>query len=492
MGVLPVQLTIEKRRRQIQTSKLRMALDREAEELRQLLSERDADADVMLDRLDDLEAQLAERDDELRETRMRHATLESENGRLNEVLGETERSFLAEFGTLRRLVLTMHQAAAATPSAAIAQAAIGSADAARELRTELAAVRAERDALTARLPTAKPLGTVDEDPPTDPVEAARLETAERAIVVLREHERHAVARALAAEAETRTLADALAAADAEASAAIAEAQGRAEVAEAARQSEVLSQLGEAYALLSEDRRLLALELDELRHVLEAESADAERKLEHALERAEEAERLAERVRVRAARGEEMRRSSAATPWATSPTRSVDGRAGGTRAGGDLQLGARAMSPRVHVGSLLGGGHSGSFETGLRVQSQWRAERRAAGHASDESITGAIVGAEAAAGAARSWKDGRAHEPVASGHWEEQAGVARTSAHAARAAERGGLAFEPKASPSSRTFSSPERKRWQAEVSARMVFCARARPRAPALAPRALSPAAVLF
>ncbi|KAG8467332.1 hypothetical protein KFE25_000648 [Diacronema lutheri] len=355
-------------------------------ELRRLLAERDADAEVMLDRMDELEAQLAERDDDLRR-------LDADNARLSAALADTERGCLDELGALRALVR------AVAPDARRE----GEEARARALRAELRA--AEETAARASLAGERRLRARDAEAAValaalrgelaDAESEAVCAVMDAAEAALDAHDAHAVANALRARAD----------------------------------GGALDELRGAHALLFEDRRLLVLELDELRVTLADERAAAAAAIGAADARADAAERLAERARVRAARGDsevspprafDERARDAAALVGEANRRAA--RANGA-AGSPVREQRCAMSPPAGAPDLRTaaptptGGRRLAVERGLRAQTHWRSELAAG------------PGVHAEARAARAWaEEGNERAPAA-------------------------------------LFASPERKRWQAEVAA---------------------------
>jgi hypothetical protein len=449
----------------------------ESEGLRTALAERDADAEVMLDRLDELESLLRERDDALRALSAHHEelgalarreadALRAENERLTATVADTERTCLSELGALRRLVLARESAEPASlsfaPPPALDNSSVG-AMATRELRAERDALAEQlelreeeleaalRDSVDCALFDEAEAARCDAEAERDEAVAARHEADSQLVLVsselvaaeregraLRERERALVGSVRAAEADARTLGAALADADAAAAALAAAPRGAA-----------FSELAEAYSLLSDDRRLLALELDELRDELAAAHANAAALRDEAVQertelraRAQSAERVAARARVRRARGDFEPAPSRAPP----PTAHASPRRAGQGPGAVRTLAAsptRGSSPISRAARSSRGGE---------------AERRAA-----------LADAEVLAQGR--WHSELAREPGAAGNGAERAardfarslqlGGARPASRRTTAPEGG----DEGGGSIVRIFASPERKRWQAEVRA---------------------------
>lgn len=458
--------------------------------LRAQLAERDADAEVLLAQIDELSAQIAEREEQLAERdeqvcelvgrlafearmRKRPEALEDENSQLRATLAQAERSFLAELGALRELVMNLaSKRAPASHDRAESMVVLGLLR--RELRRseELASSNAGSFAVATAA-----LGAELAEAETTAVIAV-MDAAEASLDA---HEAEAAAEHLRARS----------------------AKGGA-----------LAELTDAYELLSEDRRLLLCETDELRLALaqqvahgeqilakarqmaadelavertqlaiERQRLEAERKavafrVEEADARVDAAERLAERRRVRAARGDgEVRPASPLEARAQeaaqqvlranrmaerantlSPKRERVGSPGGratSPVAAPLQiLGApnlRTAAPSPTNGRRL------VVEAGLRAQALWQTELAASG-------TSAGLAAAVQQGLPLGRYQERQEDALADAAYAAQA--ARTWIAAQRGGQAcGAAAGSARSNDESRgtLFASPERKRWQEEV-----------------------------
>ncbi|KAJ1624515.1 hypothetical protein T492DRAFT_844701 [Pavlovales sp. CCMP2436] len=487
-----------------------------AANLQHLLAEREADAEVMLDRLNELEAEISERDHGLRALREENSLLDgragqrlisinalsSENDGLRAYCAQVEDGFIEELGTLRKFVLAHH---AATRPAALDSTATpvpGHAPSpeaqppqpeepeelipereatvfVRLLREELHASEAlatraarQRERRVAASDAYAWVCTATLTASLADSEAVAADSIAEAAEAMRE----------VAEAEEAASHLAALLADSEAVAADASAEAAEAVHEAVQAREAaahlrarisnnsaLRELSEAYRLLAEDRRLLSDELDELRQCLSDERADRDREREATTEattaaladaeaRQDAAECMAERIRVRYARGDRE----------TSPGGGLEARAreaaklvrASNRAAERSNCGSpRATSPSARAAPLFGapptsptGGRSPrmriAFETGLRQVEQWKSELAANGQGAAEPSAVQQATHADSAGAGHPW-DGPQAARAAQNFFEPR--------HRVGAVGEGGC--------NGQFFSSPERKRWQGEVAA---------------------------